>query len=161
MNTFFHDLRYGARMLLKKPGFTLLAVLTLALGIGVNTALFTCFNVFLRPKPVKDPDTLVRLEYQGGRREERFSYPDYVFFRDNSRVFSDVIANFEEKFLLGEKTSGVEPEEVIGNFVSDKYFETLGGSARPGRLFTAEENRVPGRAAVVVWSHRFWQRRCG
>ncbi len=157
----WQDLRYGARMLVKKPGFTLIAVLTLALGIGVNTALFTGFNIFLRPKPVKDPDTVVRFAYQGARREERFSYPEYAHFRDHTQVCSDVIANFQEKFLLGEKTSGVEPEEILGNFVSDNYFATLGGGARLGRFFTAEENHVAGRDAVVVLNHHFWQRRFG
>jgi macrolide transport system ATP-binding/permease protein len=163
---FWQDLRYGARMLLKQPVFTLIAVVTLALGIGVNTALFTGFNLFLRPKPIKDPDTVVRFEYQGSRREERFSYPEYAYFRDHTQVCSDVIANFQEKFLLGEKTSGVEPEEITGNFVSDNYFATLGGGARPsagpiGRFFTPEENRVAGRDAVIVLSHHFWQRRFG
>ena len=76
-------------------------------------------------------------------------------------MFSDVLANFQEKFLLGDKTPGVEPEEIIGNFVSDNYFDTLGGSARLGRFFTPEENRVAGRDAVVVLTHRFWQRRFG
>jgi len=166
MRTLIQDLRFGARMLLKKPGFTLIAVLTLALGIGVNTALFTGFNFFLRPKPIKDPDTVVSLEYQGSRREIRFSYPDYAYFRDHAQVFSDLIAAHEdEKFLLGAKTTGVEPEdpeepeEIDGNFVSDNFFSTLGGGALLGRFFTPEENRVPGRDAVVVLSHHFWQRR--
>src|SRR5204862_1736353 len=108
----WQDLRYGARMLVKKPGFSLIAILTLALGIGVNTALFTGFNIFLRPKPIKDPDTVVRFEYHGARKEDRFSFPDYAYFRDHAQVFSDVIANLQEKFLLGEKTPGVEPEEI-------------------------------------------------
>src|SRR5207237_3690504 len=98
----WQDLRYGARMLLKKPGFTMVAVITLALGIGVNTALFTGFNFALRPVPIKDPQTIVRLESQGARRSEQFSYPEYVYFREHAQVFSDVIAYFQEKFLLGE-----------------------------------------------------------
>src|SRR5437868_2805324 len=159
MQQLLQDLRYGARMLLKKPGFTLIAVLTLALGIGVNTAFFTGFNIFLRPKPIKDPDAVVKLEYEGARREQSFSFPDYAYFRDHTQVFSDVVANFEEKFLLGEKARGVEPEEIRGNFVSDNYLATLGGDTRLGRFFTLEENHVAGRDAVVVLSHRFWQRR--
>jgi macrolide transport system ATP-binding/permease protein len=161
MGTLFNDLRYSARMLLKQPGFSLIAVLTLALGIGVNTALFTGFNLFLRPKPIKDPDTVVRFELQGARREERFSYPEYAHLRAHSQVCSEVIADFREKFLLGEKTVGVEPEEIIGDFISDNYFATLGGSAGLGRFFTPEENRVAGRDALVVLSHHFWERRFG
>ena len=160
MQTLIQDLRYSVRMLWKKPGFTLIAVLTLALGIGINTALFTGFNIFLRPQPVKDPDTIVRLEYEGAGRENRFSFTDYAYFREHTQVFSEVIAaQQEEKILLGEKTPGVEPEEILGNFVSDNYFVMLGGGAGVGRLFSSEENRVPGRDAVVVLSHGFWQRR--
>ena len=160
MYTIIQDLRYSIRTLAKKPGFTLIAVATLALGIGVNTALFTGFNIFLRPKPVKDPDTIVRLEYQGASRERRFSFSDYAYFRDHNQVFSDVIAaQEEEKFLLGEESHGFHTEEILGNFVSDNYFATLGGSAAVGRLFTPEENRSPGQDTVMVLSHRFWQRR--
>ncbi|HZS05590.1 MAG TPA: ABC transporter permease [Blastocatellia bacterium] len=159
MQTLLQDLRYGARMLARKPGFTFVAVLTLALGIGVNTALFTGFNIFLRPKPIKDPDTVVRLEYEGANRELRFSFPDYTYFRDHAQSFSDLIADFQEKFLLGEKTRGVEPEEIQGNFASDNYLAALGGGVRLGRFFTPEENRVAGRDAVIVLSHHFWRRR--
>jgi macrolide transport system ATP-binding/permease protein len=154
------DLRYALRTLLKKPGFTLIAVVTLALGIGVNTALFTGFNIFLRPKPVKDPQSIVRLEYQGVRKT-RLSFSDYLYFRDQTQTFSEVIAQNDEKFLLGEKTSGVQPEEIRGSFVSDNYLSMLGGRTGVGRFFTATENQVAGRDAVVVLSHRFWQRRFG
>ena len=158
----FQDLRYSIRALLKRPGFTAIVVTTLALGIGVNAALFTVFNIFLRPKPVQDPESIVRLTFEGGRREDRFSFPDYTYIRDHNQSFSQVIAALEEeKFLLGENRPHVEPEEILGNFVSDNYFAMLGGSTYLGRTFTPEENSVPGRDAVVVLSHRFWQRRFG
>ncbi|HET6850682.1 MAG TPA: ABC transporter permease [Pyrinomonadaceae bacterium] len=157
-----NDIRYSIRMLMKRPGFTAIVVITLALGIGVNTALFTAFNIFLRPKPVKDPESIVRLTFEGARRENRFSFPDYVYLRDHNQSFSELIAaQEEEKFLLGENKRNSEPEEILGNFVSDNYFSMLGGSTLIGRSFTTEENSVAGRDAVVVLSHRFWQRRFG
>jgi len=156
------DIRYSIRALLKRPGFTAIVVTTLALGIGVNAALFTVFNIFLRPKPVKDPESIVRLTFEGGTREDRFSFPDYTYIRDHNQSFSEVIAALEEeKFLLGENRPHVEPEEILGNFVSDNYFTMLGGNTYLGRFFTPEENSVPGRDAVVILSHRFWQRRFG
>lgn len=156
------DIRYSIRILLKRPGFTAIVVITLALGIGVNTALFTAFNIFLRPKPVKEPESIVRLTFEGGRREDRFSFPDFAYVRDHNQSFSDVIvAQEEEKFLLGDNTPNSEPEEILGNFVSDNYFSMLGAGTFTGRSFTSEENSVAGRDAVVVLSHRFWQRRFG
>src|SRR5689334_2718664 len=158
----WQDFKYSVRLLLKRPGFTAVVVTTLALGIGVNAALFTTFNLFLRPRPVKEPETIVRLSFEGGRREDRFSFPDYAYIRDHSHSFSDVIAAQEEEhFLLGENRPNVEPEEVLGNFVSDNYFATLGGSTQFGRFFTAAENSVNGRDAVVVLTYKFWQRRFG
>jgi macrolide transport system ATP-binding/permease protein len=156
------DIQFAARSLLKRPGFTAIVVITLALGIGVNAALFTVFNIFLRPKPVKEPESIVRLTFEGGRREDRFSFPNYAYLRDQNKSFSAVIAAQEEEhFLLGENKPNVEPEEILGNFVSENYFETLGGGTHLGRFFTSEENSVAGRDAVVVLSHRFWQRRFG
>ncbi len=154
----WQDLRYGARMLMKRPGFTLLAVTTLALGIGVNTALFTGFNLLLRPKPIKDPDTVVKLEQRGGSGRS-FSYADYLSFRDQAHSFSALLPSYNDGFLLGEATAGAGPEVIDGAFVSERYLSELGGQAQLGRFFTAEENRVPGRDAVVVLSHHFWRRR--
>jgi putative ABC transport system permease protein len=161
LQSLIQDLRYGARMLLKKPGFTIVAILTLAFGIGVNTALFTGFNIFLRPKPIKDPYSIVRLDYQSGRSGRVFAHPDYVYLRDNTQAFSEVIANFEEKFLLGDRTPGVEPEEIVGNFISENYMSTLGASPGLGRFFTSEENQIGRAEAVVVLTDHFWRRRFG
>src|SRR5262245_13035382 len=133
----WQDLRCGARMLMKRPGFTLLAVTTLALGIGVNTALFTGFNLLLRPKPIKDPDTVVKLEQRGGAYG-LFSYSDYVAFRERAQTISKWLPSFGERFLLGEAAAGVEPDEMGGTFVSENYLSTLGGGVQLGRFFTAE-----------------------
>jgi predicted permease len=158
----WQDLRFGIRMLGKHPGFTAVVVLTLALGIGVNTAIFTHLNEQLRPLPVNDPDSIVRLEYRAADKGPGgFSFSDYVFFRKQAQVLSDMIAVSEERFLLGGQTPGAEPEEVPGEFVSDNFFSVLGVSAALGRTFTVEENSAPGREPVVVLSHYLWQRRFG
>ena len=159
----FRDLRYSVRSLLKRPGFTVVVIATLALGIGVNAAIFSVFNILLRPLPVKQPESVVRLFLEdGSRRSDAFSFPDYTYIRDHNQSFSDVLAVYEEeRFLLGENRPNSDPEEILGNFVSENYFTMLGGTTQLGRFFTAEENSVPGRDAVVVLSHGFWQRRFG
>jgi putative ABC transport system permease protein len=159
MTNFWQDLRYATRMLVKKPGFTLITIITLGLGIGVNTALFAGFNLLLRPIPIKDPDTVVKIECQTEDAGRNFSYLEYVYYRDHTQTLSDLLPTFEEKFLLGEQTVGAAPVEVKGIFASDNYLTMLGGSMRLGRFFTHEENRVEGRDAVIVLSHYFWQQR--
>lgn len=148
---------------MKRPGFSLVVIATLALGIGVNAAIFSVFNIMLRPLPVKEPESIVRLfSEEGSRRSDSFSFPDYSYIHDHNQSFSDTIAVLEEeRFLLGENRPNRDPEEILGNFVSENYFATLGGSTQLGRFFTAEENSVFGRDAVVVLSHGFWQRRFG
>jgi putative ABC transport system permease protein len=153
MTNLWQDLRYGVRTLLKKPAFTLIAIITLGLGIGVNTALFAGFNLLLRPRPIKDPDTLVKIERQSEEAGRNFSYPDYVYYRDHAQTLSDFLPTIEEKFLLSEETSGVEPVEVKGIFTSDNYLSMLGGDMLLGHFFTREENRVEGRDAVIVLGH--------
>lgn len=160
----FRDLRYSLRSLLKRPGFTLVVVATLALGIGVNAAIFSVFNLLLRPLPVREPESIARLMWEeGSRRSDSFSFPAYSYIRDHNQSFSDVLAVYEEeRFLLGENRPSSDPEEIVGNFVSANYFAMLGGgNTHLGRSFTTEENSVPGRDAVVVLSHGFWQRRFG
>jgi putative ABC transport system permease protein len=156
---FWQDLRYGVRMLGKRPGFTAVAVLTLALGIGVNTTIFSFFNQFsLRPLSVKDPDTIVRLEYRAAKPwgEGAFSFPDYLHFRDNARSYAGLIASDGNVFLLNSESP--EPQRVFVMFVSDNFFSELGAGLSIGRTFTAEENRAPGESPVVVLSYYFWQR---
>jgi putative ABC transport system permease protein len=139
-------------MLLKKPAFTLIAVITLSLGIGVNTALFAGFNLLLRPSPIKDPDTIVKIERQSENSSRNFSYSDYVYYRDHAQTLSDFLPTIEEKFLLREHTSVVEPDEIKGIFTSDNFLSALGGNMRLGRFFTQEENRVARTAEILVLS---------
>jgi macrolide transport system ATP-binding/permease protein len=159
MTNLWQDLRYGVRMLLKKPAFTLIAIITLSLGIGVNTALFAGFNLLLRPNPIKDLDTVVKIKRQSEDAGRNFSYPDYVYYRDHAQTLSDFLPTIEEKFLLKEQASGVEPVEIKGIFTSGDYLAALGGNMILGRFFTQEENLVEGRDAVIVLSHYFWRQR--
>jgi predicted permease len=153
-------------MLLKHPGFTVVAVLTLALGIGVNTALFTLLNaVALRPLPVKEPDSIVkayRKELGKAGREVSgspgmFSYSEYTGYRDNTRAFSGLTAYADASLTL----SGDEAEEIKGLLVAGNYFSVLGAEMAAGRAFVPQESQRPGASPVVVLSHRFWQRRFG
>ncbi len=152
----WQDLGYGLRTLRKNPGFTTVAVFTLALGIGVNTAIFTLFNTFLRPLPVKDPSTVISLDW--GTSERRwFNFPDYAYFRDNAQVFSGLIARGPEEILLEGRDASEEPRRVNAELVSDNFFSVLGVGAILGRAFTPEENSAAGKQPVVVLSHHFWQ----
>src|SRR5262245_61260164 len=163
----FQDLRFGLRMLLKNPGFTVVAALTLALGIGVNTALFSLFNAAaLRPLPVKDPDRIVKVyrkELGKSMREvagsnSMLSYPEYTGFRDNTQIFSGLTAYAENTSL----TLGADELEAIkGLLVTENYFSVMGAEMAVGRAFLLEECQTPGASPVVVLSHRFWQRRFG
>src|SRR5215510_11074203 len=162
----FQDLRFGVRMLLKNPGFTVVAGLTLALGIGVNTALFTLFNaVALRPLPVKDAHSIVKVyrkELGKSSREvsgqlSMFSYSEYIGYRDNTQVFSGLTAYADTSLTLG----GAEAEAIKGLLVAENYFSVLGAGVTLGRVFAPEECQTPGASPVVVLSHRFWQRRFG
>ena len=166
VETFVQDLRFGARMLGKNPGFTAVAVLTLALGIGANAAIFTVINaILLRPLPVEHPAQLVAVGdparvhswSTGTPRTDSFSLPLYRQLVDENEVFSSVLAatNLESPRIVID--GGLEP--VTGRVVTGNYFETLGVRAIAGRTFTREEDRVPGGDPVAVISHSYWQRR--
>src|SRR5499426_2267720 len=170
MRTLWQDLRYGARTLSKKPGFTLIAVLTLALGIGVNTALFTVFDAFvLKPLPLKDPDSIVKISGRtpDGSRSWLFSYLDYLDYRDRSNVFEGLVAWNKAPGVFGEKPAGPmddsfiagSHEYIFGQIVSGNYFPVLGAEMALGRAFSPEDDRGPGAHPVMVLSYGFWQRR--
>jgi putative ABC transport system permease protein len=162
MQTLWQDLRYGARILLKAPSFTLIAVLTLALGIGANTAIFIWLKaILLQPLPgVMESHRLVMLHSVLTRSDNRaiqVSYPDYKDYRDRNEVFSGLAAFNLDTFNLLDGEG--RPERVIGSLVSGNYFDVLGVRAALGRTFAPEEDRTPLSHPVVVVSYRLWQRR--
>ncbi|HEY7184693.1 MAG TPA: ABC transporter permease [Blastocatellia bacterium] len=158
----FQDLRFGARMLMKKPGFTLIAVVTLALGIGANTAIFSVVNaVLLRSLPYQRADELVAV-YSTNTRDEGegpISPVTYLNLKNQNSVFSEMAA-FDNRGWAANLTGGGEPERLQGYKVSANFFHWLGVAPALGRAFVAEEDR-PGNNRVVVLSHEIWQRRFG
>src|SRR5262245_21448495 len=158
----WQDLSYGLRMLLKNPGFTFVAVLTLALGIGANTAIFSVMNaLLLRPLPVKDPEELVLLaNVSGAGLGASFSYPLYEQLRDGSHSLSGLFASgaVSKRRLNagGTESEFIRAQEVTGNF-----FSVLGVPALLGRTFTPTDDQAEHPQPVAVISHSFWQRRFG
>jgi predicted permease len=161
MQTLLQDLRYGARMLRKNPGFTVIAIIVLGVGIGANTAIFSLFNaLFLRPLPVKDAHQLVGIY---GIRDGRFGEPslshaDYLDYRGRNTVFGEVAAHANTWIWLAE---GEASSEISGCLVSANYFSVLGLRPHSGRFFSPDEDETPGSHAVAVISHRLWQERFG
>src|SRR5262245_481715 len=175
MQTLWQDLRYGARMLLKSKMFTLVAVFSLALGIGANTAIFSLLDaVLLRSLPVREPEKLVffgRGEWGVSANEfpnrnwSTFSYPFYREARRLSEVFSDVAAAQARPWTVhgAVNTNGANGEQVRieVQLVSGSYFSTLGVNASLGRVITDADDQVYGAHPVAVVSHDWWERRLG
>ena len=159
MQTLWQDLRYGARMLLKNPGFALIAVITLALGIGANTAIFSVVNgVLLRPLPYEEPDRLMLLtEYGANFGEMSISYPNFTDWRAQNRVFEKIGVYNRENYNL---TGSGEVERLRAAQMSADLFDALRVRAALGRVYTNDEDK-PGASPVVVLSHGLWQRRFG
>lgn len=162
----FHDLRYSLRTLVKHRNFTLAALLTLALGIGINTSIFTLlYSIAFRPLPVKDPDRVVNvyqvLEGEFSRQVEgnvaMLSYPEYLNYRDRVAGVSGLAASADVKLHLG----GNDVERIDGLMVSDNYFSLLGGGSALGRTFFDKECQTPLQCPIAVLSHGFWERRFG
>jgi putative ABC transport system permease protein len=157
MQTLWQDLRYGARMLLKQPVFTLIAVLTLALGIGANTAIFSLVNaVLLRPLPFAESERLVWTwgEFSGGNRAST-SPPDFLDYRAQNRCFEELAAMMFKSFNL---TGSGEPDRVVGSMVTANFFQALGVKLVHGRAFLPEEERS-GPAQVAIIGQGLWRRR--
>src|SRR5215468_5223485 len=151
MQTLWQDLRYGARMLLKNAGFTAIAVITLALGIGANTAIFTVVNaVLLRPLPYQDPERLVSF-----RSNE--SVPDLVDIKAWSQSFAEIGGETQQPL---DYTGGGEPLQWTAGLVTGGFFGALGAKPLLGRLITEEDDRRGG-PFVVVLSHALWLRHFG
>jgi putative ABC transport system permease protein len=161
METLLQDLRYGIRALLKSRGFTAVAVIALALGIGANTAIFSVIDaVLLRPLPYKNPEQLVLIWHnypQINLAEASICPPCYQEYRDMTTSFEQVATQTGWSVNM---TGTGEPERLQGSRISYNYFTTLGTEPAQGRAFLAEEDQ-PGRNRVVVLSHGFWVRRFG
>ena len=177
IEAFFQDVKYGARMLLANRVFTAVAVLSLALGIGANTAIFSLVNaVLLKTLPVKQPDQLVLMKWQSGqnivagsingwfnmdggkRSSTSFSYPTFKYIRDNNSVLSDAIAFAE----LEQLSVGINDQAEIasGQIVSGTYYTALGVDPILGRMLTPQDD-VAGASPVAVISYAYWERRFG
>jgi hypothetical protein len=165
LETILQDLRFALRTLARQPGFTAIAVLTLAIGIGANAAIYSVVNAtLLRPLPYQDPDRLMRVsmtaESVRGRPPEEdmvWSYPKYQTFRKLQNIF-DASLYRAGNFNL---TGAGEPEQVRGETVSAGYFPVLGVNAIAGRTFRPEEDMVPERDTVAMISHNLWVNRYG
>src|SRR5262245_57575890 len=161
MESFIQDLRFSVRTFVKQPGFTLIAVMILALGIGANTAIFSLVNTFLfRHLPVREPDRLVPVfpAIQRTGEPQSFSYPNYVDVRDRNDVLSGLLAY--QMVAVSLSRNGAN-EIIWGYLATGNYFELLGVKAALGRAFTPEDDRQPGAHPVVVLSYACWQKRFG
>ena len=166
LSSIFHDLRYSVRALIKHRNFTAAALFTLALGLGINTGIFTLlYSVAFRPLPVENPERVVNLyqilEGEFSRQVEGnvalLSYPEYLNYRGRVAGVSGLAASSDVKLYLG----GNNVERVNGLMVTDNYFSVLRGRSSLGRTFFDKECQTPLQCPVAVLSHSFWQRRFG
>ena len=158
-NEMIQDLRYGIRMLLKSPVFTAVAVLSLALGIGANTAIFSLLDaILLKPLPVQQPDQLITMSTvaPGQNISISFSYPLFREMREKNRVFTGM-SGYDR--FPASMSSGGQSERVLVEIVSGNFFSLLGVNPHTGRVFTEADDQTPGAHPVAVLSYNFWQRR--
>ncbi len=162
----FQDLRFGLRMLLKHPGFSLIAIFTLALGIGANTAIFSVVNaVLLRPLPFAEPERLLWLGgWVGSDKEQGVTPADFLDYHEQSQSFAQLAASVSDGIAMN-LSGGGEPERLKGGYVTANYLGVFGVKPALGRIFSAEEGlegiNMEGGDRVVVLSHELWERRFG
>jgi putative ABC transport system permease protein len=162
METLLKDARYGLRMLLRSPGFTVVALLSLALGIGANTAIFSMISAFLfAPLPVQQPSQLVSIFSTDTKNPGPLptSHLNYIDYRDKNEAFSDILAYTFAG--VSYSSPGGESKNLAAQVVSGNYFDVLGVKAQHGRTFLPDEDKTPGTHPVVVLSHAAWQRDFG
>jgi putative ABC transport system permease protein len=155
------DLRFGARMLLKQPGFALIAALTLALGIGANTAIFSVVNaLLLRPLPYPEPDRLMAVVFDNDQPQgfQFWPYPKFAALQHQQTSLASLAAYRQVRLTV---TVGEQPEKAEVEIVTAGYFPLLGVRAAQGRVFLPEEDQTPDAHLVVLLGHRFWQRQFG
>ena len=159
MHSFWQDLRYAARTLRGAPGFTIIAIVTLGLGMAVNTTIFSVINGFLlRPLPVPHAEqiTVLAMKQEGAQGFQRFSYPDYLDIRQQADVFSDVFA--QRPTLVGI-TADKKGDHCVLSRVTSNYFSALGVQPALGRLIFPTEGQTPGADPILVLGYSYWQKR--
>src|SRR6185503_1233180 len=171
MRNLLKDLRYSSRMLWQNPGFTVVAVLSLALGIGVNTAIFSLIDALLiRALPVEDPSRLVAVSdptsagvsigTQTGVRS-LFTYEEFAKLRERNQVFSGMLAAESNASRMNVSIDGASLEELRTRLVSGDYFSTLGVKPLIGRTFTVGDDKAAGSDPYAVNTHAYWKKRLG
>jgi hypothetical protein len=164
MARFAHNVRFALRSLTKSPTFAIIAVLSLALGIGANTAIFTLIDqVLLRLLPVKNPEQLVQLwgrgdHYGSNNGPNKLSYPMYADFRDRNPIFIGMFCSSSSTMNV---SIGGKTDRVQGELVSGTYFPVLGVGAALGRVFTPDDDRIPDGHPIAVLSYQYWIDRFG
>ena len=161
MNLLWRDLKYAARMLAKTPGFTAVALVTLTLAIGANTAIFSIVNgMLIQPLPFPDQEELVQLMrgFKEGGLSGSTSVPKYAYWEENTRNLFDGVAAFDNLGSGFNMAGDGKPERIIGSRATHEFFSVFGATPVIGRGFRPEEDR-PGAAKVVVLSHGLWTRR--
>jgi hypothetical protein len=153
------DVQFALRMMVKNPLFAIMIIMTLALGVGVNTAIFSVVNFILfRPLPVANPSQIMVMaeKPKGSSDFSNVSYPDFLDFREQSNGSIDLAAY--QLGLVGLSSEG-KPERAVINYVTGNFFPTLGVGSEVGRVISPEEGTQPGSDPVIVLGYAYWQRR--